>query len=222
MKTGSDYAGQIKLEPSAFLPAILDSAKCFAEMLYPESEGEYALSVHPSRAAVKLRARAIAAEEDEAYLHRAFEAFGASDGSQYDGIAVFSGLVFEKRTLLMVIGDEFLFAFARSAAADYSFSLPEHIMIPICGAAPGAEASAYARSRLYSGARAAKAAHYPQANGALFRCLCLFCADALDLSSAHASAVRAALAACELGALGKVDSAAMAAALLYAENPQMK
>ena len=111
-------------------------------------------------------------------------------------------------------------AFAEKAARCYRHSLGESVAVPKGGAAADSEASAYARSRLYANSKTVACAHKPEARNALFRCLCLFSAEMVALTDAHSSAVRAALDACSSGALGSVDSAAMAAALLYAETPQ--
>ena len=205
----------------SFLPMVLSSAASFASMLENRSQASGALTVHPSFAAVKLRLGERDAAADPERVKASFIVFKESTMSKFDGIDIFSGIHFMGQTLLMDIGDELLLVFANEAAQDYRHSLPERIALAKGGAAPDEEASAYARCRLYAVIKTANLAHDPASKDALFRCLCLFSAEAIGLKGAYSSAVRAALAACERGILGKVDSAAMAAALLYAEGPQI-
>lgn len=208
-----------ELDLKSFLPLVLNSAACFASMLKEDRNASCAVTVHSSLAALKLRMGSANGVIDTEQLSASFKMFKESNMSKFAGIDIFSGVRFKGQTLLAEIDDELLLAFANEAARGYSYSLPERVALPKAGAAADEEASAYARSRLYAASKTALIAHDPASRNALFRCLCLFSAS-IGLKAAHSSAVRASLDACEKGILGKVDSAAMAAALLYAEGPQ--
>lgn len=206
------------LDPHSFLPIILASAADLASLMLKERGDGAAISVHPTLAAVKLRFPAgfsCTKEQCGAQLELVNDSAAGRCGN-----SVFAALHLVKQTLILEVDDGFMLAFAEKAARCYRHSLGESVAVPKGGAAADSEASAYARSRLYANSKTAACAHKPEARNALFRCLCLFSAEMIALTDAHSSAVRAALDACSSGALGSVDSAAMAAALLYAETPQ--
>ncbi|MBR5949168.1 MAG: hypothetical protein IKZ82_11085 [Clostridia bacterium] len=219
MKRASECGGDTRLDLNSFLPTVFSSARCFASMLCPEIVEGVKVAVHPTCAAVKLKYPSIGLEGFDR-LAACFGEFCASGASKIEETPIFGSVVPGRHTLLLEIADGFLLAFAEEAALSYEHILPEKISIPVGGAAHSSDSSAYVRSRLYAVSKTALTEHESASLNALFRCLCLFSADALGLDSAHSSAVRASLAACERGDLGRVDSAAMAAALLYAEAPQ--
>lgn len=219
MRAEAERGEENQLDLHSFLPIILTAAADFASFIADKSGEGAAISVHPTLAAVKLRFSAGFSCSEEQCAAK-LELFNEDPAAGYRGKCVFTALHSVKQTLILCVDDGFMLAFAEEAAHGYRHSLGETVAVPKGGAAADSEASAYVRSRLYANSKTVEHAHKPESRNALFRCLCLFSAEAIGLAGAHSSAVRAALDACIAGALGSVDSAAMSAALLYAEGPR--
>lgn len=194
-----------------FVNAVLTAAVNAAERA---TAAPVRISLHARLAAVKLCGQCLGEDRPLEALTNALKAECAA----YEGIPVFAGASAKKHCVLLELSTDFLDAFAE-AAANYRHSLPELILINKPGIAAGSAQSAYARSMLYAYSRFdSQKPRTSVAANALFRCLCLFSMKGKALAGAHEMAVRAVLSACEEGSVRSADSAAMAAALMYAER----
>lgn len=211
----------IKIE--GFLPIVINAAKSCARAICGNGRDMPEPVIGKSRACLSVAI-------GERFKDDAFN--GSIDGSMPcirfksgEEIPVFSKASVRASKLIFEVSRELLDAFAASAscAEANAFELPETVFIPKSGIAPDCEASAYARSMLNSLAHTAGAGQPNEASKfALMSCLMLFSLSGAALKNAHSAATRAVLRAVETGTLNEVDSAAMGAALKYAEDNSAK
>ncbi|MBR3299127.1 MAG: hypothetical protein IKI64_07980 [Clostridia bacterium] len=196
----------------AQMPELLEAAAI--EAVSPLCDGDsvpVSARIMPDRAAVLVHLRkrdAFTASSDTA---------GAANTSDQALAAIFDEIVLRESFAICPIGDAFLEA-AASSIRDSGFSLPDELSVPPSGIAPDREASPYARSLLNAYVRSGVPWRRSDASrNALLRCLLLYSAADAELESVHSAAVRAVLFALAGSPLGASCSAAMQAALRYAE-----
>lgn len=136
-----------------------------------------------------------------------------------EGITVFSSATVENGCVILQINDELLKDYAKLCLGCLPAGrVSERIAIPAEGITADGEAAAYAAALLLGRGRSGKPTRpSEEARDALLRCLLLVDPDAkLKPRDALASAVRAALRACEGGLIGGEEALAMAALLDFA------
>lgn len=207
---------EVKIEGLSHL--ISCAAREYAELYVARPAGAgVRISVHPSAAAMIASCGARAPRDGNGAFFLA-ELSKPQAFPRFGGMDVFSCAEARGSSLLLFIEPRLLEHFALIAPMQED-ALPERIEIPARGTAADGGASAYVRARLKAYRKSGSGfAQNEAALGALFHCLRLFSTPREEMPRAHASAVRLTLAALDAAPLGGVNSAAMSAALAFAER----
>lgn len=210
---------EIRIE--AFLECILKAAAGFARACFSIASPKPRLL--RGRASVGVSVHGSAAGSEKYACPSESVERSEERGCASSKIPIFSAAHVEGKLLVLDISNEYLDALLKKLPLENPFELTETVSVPRPGIAADRDASAYARSLLRSyGGRGGAKDRSPALGYALVSCLSLYCVDEAGLARAHSKAVRAVLSALGANHPSVEDSAAMAAALKYAEYRSAK